>query len=164
MFKMYNDVQKKILNSYMKSMFGKSRKGFTWQWASMGEYIGYTENGSYMYVIHKNFVIFNNDKLFQGRPAIDMTVLFRDNADETNLIWKRTGATYKLKSGIVAREFSHDNERMYINDSYLKYFEDELLIFCSKDKYDPVNVFTDYGLLVGIIMPMRVKEEDVKHV
>lgn len=128
MFKMYNDIQKKVMNDFLKESFLIGRKGFKWKWSEMPNYVGYTENGYVLYVIFKDYNVLDNAKIFQREP-IKMESLFRDNSDKNNLIWKKSAVSYMLTSGIVVREFTSDEERMFIDEKYLKYFDDETNIF-----------------------------------
>lgn len=162
MFKMYNDIQRKVMNDFLKQSFVIGRKGFKWRYLEMPDYVGYTENGHVLYVIFKQYNVLDNAKIFQCDP-IKMEPLFRDNSDNSNCIWKKSSRSYTLTSGIVVREFTSDEERMFIDEKYLKYFDDENNIFVAEHKHDAVNVFTDTGLLIGIVIPMMIrKTEDLE--
>ena len=120
-------------------------------------------NRSQAFVIPKDMVYIDIDKIFKGRevPTFD-NVLYKIQNDESYSVLKDTGiieqrTICKKKTQLLVFENPVLNEKIYLDKKLLKYYDMGSLVIYGGNNKQPVKIYEN-GKFIGVLAPVWIQD------
>ena len=123
-------------------------------------FVFYSPDGFVMYKIPENSFLLNATKTFGDRAPCDVKRVFRPENSKPAVM----SADMRFHNGKTLVAIENDESRVWINQAFLKKFNKNCGFLIGRP-IDPVYIvekdFVDNEDIVGLILPVRVKEATV---
>lgn len=159
---MYRKIQKELLDAAYKRDNNIGKGSFNYKYQKFDKVIAII-NKCYVCFINKVDFYLDIDKIFKCEEIHTLSPLIKnaDNAEDLEEVYE---CSFEVgKKVINAYKFKNSKgEFIYCNIDYLKKFgKPEELVFYGNAPLDPVYIKNNYGYLLGIVLPIKRRDENV---